>query len=247
MAGDFVIPNLSSPVVDTAEMMSAETREVLIGVLKKLHDQGGSQIVALTLSDLGGLSIEDASIKIAEQWKLGDKSKDNGIILLVAKEERKVRIEVGYGLEGNLPDAYCKRIIDQAILPLFKEGRIDDGFLVGVYKIIQRTDPNVDVDGLFSGKSIPHVRKDNQRRGRSFSGIGVFLFIILIIFFVVVEPLLNAFIPGYRSMRRKRHFNGGSHGGFGGFGGGFGGGGFGGGGFGGGGGGFGGGGASGGW
>jgi uncharacterized protein len=144
---------------------------------------------------------------------------------MVAKAERRIRIEVGQGLEGNLPDAHAKRIIDEAMTPLFRSGNVDQGILVGVYQIAQRVHPDLDVVPLFQGSP----QRDWQTAHRSGRGIGALLTILFL--------LLLLF--GGRGMGGA--LLGGSRGGYGG--GGFGGGG----GFSGGGGGFSGGGASGGW
>jgi len=95
--------------------------------------------VILTVPSLEGETIEDYSIKVAEAWKIGQKGKDNGIIFTVAKQERKMRIEVGRGLEGKLTDLMAGRIIDLVITPLFKQGNYDEGFKAGVAALIDAT------------------------------------------------------------------------------------------------------------
>src|SRR4051812_32323250 len=92
---DFQVPALTGPVVDSAGMFNASTRAGLDRFIRELHDQGGAQLQVAAVSNLGGISIEEASIKITDQWKLGKKKEDRGLLLLFALAERKVRIEVG--------------------------------------------------------------------------------------------------------------------------------------------------------
>lgn len=137
----FTVPPLHSPVNDTADILSESTEQNLNAELKRLWDSGGSQIAVLTLKDLDGLEIEEAGIKIADEWKLGTAKDDNGVILIISVAERKMRIEVGQGREGELPDAYAKRILDKDIAPRMRQGDIDGAIVAGVMAIAARTDP----------------------------------------------------------------------------------------------------------
>jgi len=236
----FKVPVLSRPVMDEAQMLDPTVRQQLNQVLEGLWRQGGSQLVVLTIPELGGETIEQASIRVVDQWKLGDAQKDNGVLLMVAKTERKVRIEVGQGLEGELTDAYSKRIIDQAIVPLFKEGRFTEGIVMGAYRILEKTDPQFPFNQAFQGLEGMQPSRRGQSSG-SLNGlqlIFVIIFVILAIFFNIISRVTGL----GRSLRHHGHRRDGWGGGWGGGGGGFGGGGFGGGG-----GGFSGGGASGNW
>jgi uncharacterized protein len=237
-AAGFEVPPLRSAVTDLAGILSPRARNQLEAALQHLHKVGGTQLAVLTVPDLGGLTIEQASIRVTDVWKLGSADKDDGVLLMVAPNERRARIEVGQGLEGDLPDAYAKRIIDEGITPLFREGDFDGGVIVGVYQIAQRTNPDVDLKPYLEG-SLHAPRTSHAQRPL---GLWQGLFIAILMVFVLFSRL--GFLPfllgaGIGGMGRHRT------GGFGG--GGFGGGGFGGGGFSGGGGGFSGGGASGGW
>lgn len=227
------VPELTGRVVDKANMLSPQVRQKLNSALAQLEDSDSTQIAVLTVPSLEGESIENFGIRVADQWKLGQKDKDNGVILIVSKEDRKIRIEVGYGLESTLTDTLAGLIIDNEISPRFKQGDFNGGIVAGVSAIDQA------VRGLYKGT--PRSKKSHR------SGPPI-LFILILIFFVFG----HMFTP--RGSRRGKGSSilpwlilggmlGGRHGG----GGGFGGGGFGGGFGGGGGGGFGGGGASGGW
>ncbi len=224
-ADDQAVPYLSGRVNDNAGILSSSTISRLEQILKAEEDSTSNQIAVLTINTLDGGSLEDYSMKVVETWKLGKKGKDNGVLLLVVKDDRKVRIEVGYGLEGVLTDAVCNTIIRRAIIPEFKSGDYDAGVTAGVENIIAA------IGGEFQGE------------GSSDTDGGPVLVTALVILMVIASAF-------GRLARRGIWFGGGGFGGFtgggfssGGFGGGFGGGG----GFSGGGGGFGGGGSSGSW
>ncbi|HNI89138.1 MAG TPA: TPM domain-containing protein, partial [Leptospiraceae bacterium] len=109
------VPYLSGRVVDEAGILSEETKSSLEKKLIEQEKKTSNQLVVLTIPSLEGEVLEDYSIKVATTWKLGQKGKDNGVLLLIAKDDRKLRIEVGYGLEGTLTDVMCSRIIRNEI------------------------------------------------------------------------------------------------------------------------------------
>lgn len=161
----FDVPRLTGPVVDRAGMLSAAAERQISSALQRLHQQPGSaQIAVLTVPDLGDETIEEASIQVVDAWQLGSKAGDKGILVMVAKAERRIRIEVGQGLEGDLPDAYAKRIIDEAMTPLFRSGNVEQGILVGVYQIAQRVYPDLDVAALFQGGQRSDWRTSHRTR-----------------------------------------------------------------------------------
>ena len=108
----------------------------LEALLKAHEDSTSNQVVVLTVQSLEGDDIESYAIRVAETWKLGQKGKDNGVLFVVARDDRKVRIEVGRGLEGDLTDAICSVIIRREILPQFKSGDYDQGVKAGVTAIL---------------------------------------------------------------------------------------------------------------
>jgi uncharacterized protein len=130
------IPYLAGHVNDNAGILSSTTATALESALKAHEDSTSDQVVVLTVMSLEGEDIETFSIHVVDTWKLGKKGKDNGVLLLVSKDDHKVRIEVGRGLEGNLTDLTCGRIIRNDIVPRFKEGDYDTGVRVGVTSII---------------------------------------------------------------------------------------------------------------
>lgn len=133
------VPKLQGHVNDYANMISAETRSQIEEQLKALEQSDSTQIFVLTVPSLEGDQIEEFAIKVFDVWKAGQKNKDNGVLLIVAQKERKLRIEVGRGLEGRLTDLAAGRIIDNVMKPRFKDGDYNGGFIAGVSSLIQAT------------------------------------------------------------------------------------------------------------
>lgn len=131
------VPAATGYVVDQAEILSPETELALAGLIEALDQADSTQLAVLTIPSLKGNNLEAYALKVAETWGIGQKGKDNGALLLIAQKERKVRIEVGYGLEGRLTDLLAGRIIRNEITPRFKEGDFDGGVRAGVEAMIQ--------------------------------------------------------------------------------------------------------------
>ncbi len=136
-AGAKEVPYLSSRVNDYAGILSPECIHRLEGILKAHEDSTSNQVVVLTIPSLEGEVLEEYSIKVVEQWKLGTAKNDNGVLLLIANDEHKVRIEVGNGLEGALTDMISGSIIRHQIVPFFKEGQYDAGVEGGIDAILK--------------------------------------------------------------------------------------------------------------
>jgi len=209
------VPKPTGFVNDRAGLLAPATRAKLEQYLRQFEVSDSTQISLLTIPSLEGEALEEYALKVAEAWGLGQKGKDNGALLLVAKAERKVRIEVGYGLEGRLTDLLAGRIIDNEIVPHFRLGDFDGGVIAGINGMVQA------VRGEYQGTGQRRHKKQRSPWG--------------------ILPLLLFFGPGLLLMGGGRRFRGRHYrrggfwiggGGFGGGGGGFGG--FGGGGFGGG-------------
>ena len=225
-----VIPDKPhSYVNDAANLLSDTARGEIEETLAQFEKETSNQVVVATFPSLENESLEDFSIHLAEKWKIGTKEHSNGVVLLIFRDDRKMRIEVGYGLEGALPDLVCDQIIRNEIRPAFREGNFDAGVMSGVRAILAAT------KGEY--KASPANAQDQVQKHAPF----IFVWVVFLVFI-----LLRSFsFPGQTVSGRRRGIWG--PGVF--FGGGFGGSGFSGGGSfgGGGGGGFGGGGASGGW
>jgi uncharacterized protein len=130
-------PALSGQVVDTAAMIDNESKERLSQMLRAHEELTTEQVVVVTLPNLQGSTIEDFGYQLGRFWGIGQKGKDNGALLIVARDERKVRIEVGYGLEDRLTDAQSSVIINQVITPAFKQGDFVGGISKGTEAIVQ--------------------------------------------------------------------------------------------------------------
>lgn len=130
------VPKLIGRVNDYANLLSPATINQLDSILKELESTDSTQIVVLTIPSLGGESLEEFSLRSAETYKIGQKGHDNGALLLIAKDERKLRIEVGYGLEGTLTDHMSGRIIRNVITPQFRNGNFNQGVINGVGAMI---------------------------------------------------------------------------------------------------------------
>jgi len=139
------VPYLGGRVNDTAHMLSAATITELETALKAYEDSTTNQLVVLTIESLGESTIEEYSLKVAQTWKLGKKGVDNGALLCIAKDDRKIRIEVGYGLEASLTDALTSFIIRTKITPRFKEQDFNAGVREGVYAMIAGADGTLEM------------------------------------------------------------------------------------------------------
>tara|TARA_R110000787_G_scaffold47646_4_gene115255 strand:+ start:2491 stop:3300 length:810 start_codon:yes stop_codon:yes gene_type:complete len=237
-------PELTGRVVDQADLLDPAQEAELTAKLAALETQSNRQLVVATVNSLEGYDIADYGYQLGRTWGIGqdgegETEKDNGLVLLVAPNERKVRVEVGYGLEGIMTDALSSMIIQNDILPQFRNNNMAGGIIAGVDRIAnQLVLPEEEARAVAQQASQQADKGDGEN-------IGLAIFWIFILIFFVIIPMFSN-----RGGKRYRHgagpvviWGGGSSWG----GGGSSGGGFGGGGFGGGGGSFGGGGASGGW
>ncbi len=136
------VPMLSGRVVDNAELLSAAARERISAALKAHEAKTTNQIAVLTITTLGEDNIEQYAVRVFEQWKLGKKDKDNGLLLVIVPKERKIRFEVGRGLEGTVPDVVASRTIRNVIAPSFKANQFDKGVEEGIAAIIQQLEGN---------------------------------------------------------------------------------------------------------
>lgn len=221
------VPALTGRVNDGAGMLTPAQANALEQKLAAYEQKTGQQFVLLTVPSLEGDPIEDFAIRVAERWKIGRKGKDDGLIMVIAAQDRKMRIEVGYGLEGDIPDAYAAQVIRNIMTPAFRAGAYAEGIERAFDALIARASGEPPPEGVV------------QRDPRTHAPRSVRLFPMLMVIVLII--LFSGGGRGGRGRRRTVPFfipMGGGHGGFGGGGGG---------GFGGGGGRFGGGGASGGW
>jgi len=258
LAEEVPVPPLSARVTDLTGTLQPEQKAALEARLAAFEQKKGSQIAVLLVPTTQPEAIEQYGIRVAEAWKLGRKGIDDGVLVLMATNDRAVRIEVGYGLEGVIPDAIAKRVIEEIMIPYFRTGDVAGGLNAGVERLI----------GLVDGEPLPPPKQQTVSGG-SFDKFSPIVFIAAIVIGGLLRAIFGKVLGGVATggivgilvwllgagiffalalavmafiftLGGGRGFHGGGLGGMGG-------GGFGGGGFGGGGGGFGGGGASGRW
>src|SRR5688572_8255129 len=137
LAADTPVPPLKSRVTDSTGTLTPDQRAALEAKLATFETKKGSQVAVLMVATIKPETIEQYSIRVVEQWKLGRKRVDDGVLLIVAKDDRRMRIEVGRGLEGAIPDAIAKRIVSDMIAPRFREGDFYGGIMAGVDRILR--------------------------------------------------------------------------------------------------------------
>jgi uncharacterized protein len=212
-------PELTGRVVDAANILPADVESDLTALLAAHEAKTTNQVVVATVPSLGGMAIEEYGLNLARSWRIGQEGKNNGVVLLVAPNEREVRIEVGYGLEGALPDLIAKLIIESSIVPRFRADDYPGGVTRGVEDIVT----------VLEGDGAAYAEQAKKRIAEDSVGPAIVLvFIFLIFFFALlsegggVRRRSSYFGPGYRG---SGGFGGGRGGGFSGGGGSFGGGG----------------------
>ncbi len=176
------VPFLSARVNDYAGILSSQTIFNLENQLKEHETKTSNQVAVLTIASLEGSSIEEFSIKVAETWKLGQKEKDNGVLLLVSRDDRKLRIEVGDGLEGVLTDAVSSQIIRREIVPHFKNGDYDSGISAGVSAILGT------IEGTYVAEEddVSSSEGGFEDIGEKIVGLGIFGFVVGMFTFIAL-------------------------------------------------------------
>ena len=147
-SAQLTVTGLTDRITDQADLLSAQTEQTLLTLLVAHEDSTSNQVAVLTIASLQGVPIEEFSLAVAEATGLGTAEKDNGVLLVVAVEDRKVRIEVGYGLEGVMPDVIASRIIREQIVPSFRDGAFERGVEKGVLAIIDRLENYAEPDDI---------------------------------------------------------------------------------------------------
>ncbi|SFF14155.1 YgcG family protein [Nitrosomonas sp. Nm166] len=183
---EVAIPPLKSHVTDLTATLSTQEVSHLEHKLAAFEKTKGSQFAVLIVPTTQPETIEQYSIRVVETWKLGRENIDDGVLLLIAKKDRTLRIEVGYGLEGVLPDAMAKRIIAEIIVPQFKAGNFTDGIDAGIDAIL----------GLIEGEPLPPQAKRGATHSTNLNGILdniLFIFIGFMVFGRLLQSLLGRF------------------------------------------------------
>lgn len=166
------------PVNDWAEVFTPEQKAELSGRIEAAWKTNGSALVVVTLKSLQGGEVQDFAVKLFEQWGIGEKGKDNGVLLLAAIEDRQMWVEVGYGVEGVLNDAKNGRIQDDYIVPRFKEGNYAQGLIDGADALLK----------VMGGEALPEAAAVAE--GSALGGF-IFLVIFAIIFFLIVRAAIR--------------------------------------------------------
>ena len=169
------VPALKARVTDLTGTLSAEQKSALEQRIAAFEAKKGSQLAVLMLPTTKPEEIEQYSIRVAEAWKIGRKGTDDGLILIVAKDDRRLRVEVGYGLEGAIPDGVANRVISETITPRFKAGDFYGGISAGVDQLIR----------LVEGEKLPPP-SSQQSRQSSAQGMDFMQWIVPAIFFVLI-------------------------------------------------------------
>lgn len=185
-AADVAVPALTAPVVDQTGTLNAEQIAALDQTLRAFNAKQGSQVQVLLVPSTEPESIEQYSIRVVEQWQLGRKGVDDGVLLLVAKNDRAVRIEVGRGLEGALPDVIAHRITNQVIVPRFRQGDFAGGITEGVSRII----------AVIEGEPLPEPEHRAPVRdiGDNIGSLLPFLFGAVVLFGGVLRRMFGALL-----------------------------------------------------
>ena len=176
------VPPLSGQVVDQTGTLSAGDIASLTQTLRDLETRKGSQVAVLIVPTTDGEAIEQYALRVAEAWKVGRKKIDDGALLVIAKNDRRLRIEVGYGLEGALTDVTTKRIIDEDITPKFKTGDFAGGVSAGTDRMVR----------VISGEKLPEPEPPHWQDSGLLSGIDPFNPFVLAFVFIVGSALRAA-------------------------------------------------------
>ena len=185
LADTLPIPALSGRVVDQAGILTSSEESRLTTKLKDLEDKTSIQLVVVTLSSLRGSPIEDWGLALGRTWGIGQKGKDNGALLIVAPNDRELRIEVGYGLEGTLPDATASAIIRNVIVPRFKSGDMAYGISDGVDAII----------AVLTGSSEEFTPSRNEALSWLLSNLVPVLFFVFFVIMIIVNFIRQTMRP----------------------------------------------------
>jgi uncharacterized protein len=205
-------PNPSFYVYDGSSIISKEAEEYIIRTNEELYKRTGAQIVVVTIDSLDNGNINEYAVKLFEKWGIGSREYDNGILMLIVTEERQIWIEVGYGLERALPDSKVGNIIEDSIIPYFKEERYTEGIISGFNNIVNEVEKEYNIqlnrdrinEDLYNIDDFDGIKYEND----IFSGLKAILIAIgIVIFFIIDFRFFNGFLT-YSLLFRGRGFGG---------------------------------------
>lgn len=182
-------------VNDYASLLSFDTKNYIINVNRNLYSQTGAQIVVVTVQNLGGSSLEEYATELFREFGIGDRTKNNGVLLLLALEEREFRVEVGYGLEGALPDGLTGRIQDEYIIPYLRQNNWNDGIRNGFNAILEIVANEYGVDVGAESAIIPEANT-------SAPGIAIFGIVGMPVISLIVGLILNR-LKSKKNIKKK--------------------------------------------
>ncbi|MFH1830013.1 MAG: TPM domain-containing protein [Pseudomonadota bacterium] len=216
------IPAPKGFVNDFANVLSADTKSKLEGMLSAFEKSTTNEIAVVTVPSLDGEPVENVAVSLFKKWGIGKKGKDNGVLFLVAPNERKMRIEVGYGLEGAINDALAGRIMDEAVIPRFKTGDMDSGIASGAMTIVKvisaKEGLGFDADTAYGAGAAMLAPMIKEKKSGPLGIIAkIIIFLVMAYLFIRHPWLFLIFLSG---MGRGGGGGRGFSGGFGGFGGG---------------------------
>lgn len=205
-SADISLPTPVGWVSDHAGLLDTSTKNRLEQLLTEVNRQASVEIAVVTLPTLGGQSVEEVAVELFAAWKIGKQGKDEGVLLLVAPKERRLRIEVGYGLEGTIPDGLAGEIIRNAITPYFREGRFAEGIEAGVAQIVETIarHKQIQIPPLQSPRLRTIAPEQDTRRWRlSSQATPVLLFLLLLVGLIAISMASER---SFRDRRGPRRF-----------------------------------------
>lgn len=165
VSAEVVAPTSDFYVYDGADVLSSETESYIITTNRELESKTGAQIVVVTVPSLEGQALEEYAVALFRAWGIGDKEKNNGVLLLCALEERQFRVEVGYGLEGDLPDGKTGRMQDEYIIPLLKEDKFDEGIKNGYSAFLLEVAAVYEIDSITGQMPVEYDNAEEELGG----------------------------------------------------------------------------------
>ena len=216
-------PKPTGYVNDFAGVIEPETKSKLEGLMASFEKSTGNEVAVVTLSSLDGEPVENVAVELFKQWGIGKKGQDNGILFVIAPNEKRMRIEVGYGLEGTINDALAGRILDQAVVPRFREGVMSGGIAAGSLAIVgvisKKEELGFDVENAYGAGAAQLAPVIKEKKSSPLSIVGKIIFFLIMVYLFIRHPWL--FLIFLSGMGRGGRVGGsGFSGGFGGFGGG---------------------------
>jgi len=202
------IPTTDFYVYDEPNILDKKASEYIIKTNEELYKKTGAQIVVVIVDYLEDVDINQYAVKLFEEWGIGSREYDNGVLMLVAIEQKQIWIEIGYGLEGALPDGKVGNIIENSILPYFREGKYSDGIISGFNDIIDEVEEEYSIELNRNAINEDLYRIDGYGEDYLFDGIrGILIAVAIVIFLIVDIKFFNGFLT-YSIFFRGSRFSG---------------------------------------